>query len=189
MGHSHASSFCVVGQFLGYELKGHKIYRVHLHQGQDEYRLKLSSGARDDLLRAALDGNLKIGDWMRVSGLQEMDRKKGLKLKAHSLSRCGKPKKKSKSSSFQGESNPMNVLVCQKSNCRKRGGKAVMKQLQKVASDRQFSKKVSIKSAGCMGKCSKGPSMMIGKTKYRKVKATKASYLVEQYLKSKHNRK
>ncbi len=188
MGHSNASSFCVVGQFLGYELKGHKIYRVHLQQGHDEYRLKLSSGARDDLLRAALDGNLQVGDWMRVSGLQEVDCKKGLKLKAHSLSRCGEPKKKSKSS-FQGKSKPVKVLVCQKSNCRKRGGKAVLKQLQKVAGDRKFNKEISIKSSGCMGKCSKGPSMMIGKTKYRKVKAAKASRLVAQYLKSKRSRK
>ncbi len=188
MSHSHASVFCVVGQFLGYELKGHKIYRIHLQKGQDEYRLKLSSVARDDLLRAALDGNLQIGDWMRVSGLQEIDRKKGLKLKAHSLSRCSEPKKKSKSF-FQGKSKPVKVLVCQKSNCRKRGGKAVMKQLQKVADSSQFSKKVSIKSTGCMGKCSKGPSMMIGKTKYRKVKASKASRLVAQYLKSKRSHK
>lgn len=187
MGHSHASSFCVVGQFLGYELKGHKIYRVHLHQGQEEYRLKLSSGARDDLLRAALDGNLQIGDWMQVSGLQEMDRKKGLKLKAHTLSRCDSPKKKSKSF-FQEEPKPTKVLVCQKSSCCKRGGKDVMKQLQKVVSDRQLGHQVAIKGTGCMGKCSKGPVMVIDKTHYRQVNANKVERMIDHHMHEKGDR-
>jgi (2Fe-2S) ferredoxin len=182
MSHSHASSFCVVGQFLGYELKSHKIYRVYLQQGQDEYCLKLSSSARDDLLRAALNGNLKIGDWMQVSGLQEMDRKKGLKLKAHSLSCCDEPRKKSMGSS-QGSCNPTKVLVCQKSSCCKRGGKAVMEQLQKVVSDRQLDDEISIKGTGCMGKCSKGPVMVIDKTHYRQVNAKTVSHLLDHHMK------
>lgn len=94
MGHTSASSFCVVGQFQGYELKGHKIHRIHLRQGNDDYHLQLSSEARDDLLRAALEGNLRVGDWMEVSGLQEIDVEQGLQLKAHALRRCSKPKKK-----------------------------------------------------------------------------------------------
>lgn len=187
MGHSHASSFYVVGQFLGYELKGHKIYRVHLQQGQDEYRLKLSSGARDDLLRAALDGNLQVGDWMQVSGLQEMDRKKGLKLKAHSLSRCEKPKKTSKSP-LRVDPKPTKVLVCQKSSCCKRGGKAVMRELQKVVSDRQLGDAVAIKGTGCMGKCSKGPVMVIDKTHYRQVNANKVEKMIDQHMGDKGDR-
>lgn len=187
MGHSHASGFCVVGQFLGYELKGHKIYRVHLRQGQDEYRLKLSGGARDDLLRAALDGNLQIGDWMQVSGLQELDRKKGLKLKAHSLARCDSPKKKSKSSA-PSKSQSTKVLVCQKSSCCKRGGKAVMKQLQKVVSDRQLDDQVAIKGTGCMGKCSKGPVMVIDKTHYRQVSAKKVASMIEHHVQKQGDR-
>ena len=35
------------------------------------YRLKLSSEARDDLLRAALKGELQIGDQMEVIGSQK----------------------------------------------------------------------------------------------------------------------
>ena len=187
MGQSHASSFCVVGQFLGYELKGHKIHRVHLRREGNEYRFKLSSGARDDLLRAALDGNLKIGDWVQVSGLKEVDRKKELKLKAHALTRCAAPKKKSKDE-LTSQPKPTKVLVCQKSGCCKRGGKAVMKQLQKVIDDRQLDGQVCVKATGCMGKCSKGPVMVIDKTPYRQVKAKKVAGMIEHHVGDKGDR-
>ena len=76
----------------------------------------------------------------------------------------------------------MKVLVCQKSNCCKRGGKAVMKKLKKLAEDSGLDGKVAVKSTGCMGKCSKGPVMLVGKTRHCKVKAGKVKSIVERHL-------
>jgi len=194
MGHSHASSFCVVGQFMGYQLKSHKIHRIHLQCDTEEYRLKLSNGARDDLLRAALAGDLQIGDWMQVSGLREMDQEGKSKLTAHAVSRCKKKQLKKLKKAKQAEKSqkrsaaadvsqkPMKVLVCQKSSCCKRGGKAVMKQLKKVVDQPPFEGQVAVKGTGCMGQCSKGPVVVVDKTRYREVKVSKVKRMVEKHL-------
>lgn len=190
MSHAYASSFCVTGQFLGYEIKGHKIYRAHLRCGLDEYRLKLSREAQDDLLRAALEGNLQIGNWIEVSGLQEMDRKTGLmKFKVYSLRRCddygeqSEPESRPTTASPNPSSPPKTkVLVCQKSNCCKRGGKALMQQLHQVVGDRQLESQVTIKGTGCMGQCKQGPVMVIGKTRYRQVQAAKVAHLLDAHM-------
>jgi NADH:ubiquinone oxidoreductase subunit E len=178
----HTSSFSVVGQFWGYELKSHKIHRLHFKHMTDEYCLKLSNAARDDLLRVALAGNLQVGDWMRVSGLQEIDRKKGLKLKVYSLCRCEGPEDDIQIS--PEVDSKTKVLVCQKSSCCKRGGKAVLKELKQVVSDRQLEDQVILKETGCMGHCNKGPVIVINKTHYRQVSAETVSRLLEHHMKN-----
>lgn len=191
MGCSHATSFCIVGQFRGYELKGHKIRYIHLCQLEAEYRLKLGSEARDDLLRAALAGDLQIGDWVEVSGLQEDSSKGGRKRKAHRLCRCAPPASPppepttalAAAAPRAGDNRgKMKVLVCQKSSCCKRGGKAVMQQLQQLVCDRHLSDQVTIKGTGCMGKCSKGPVIVIDKTHYRQVQPRLLPSLIAQHI-------
>lgn len=183
MGSSKKTSFCIVGQFLGYELKGHKIHRVHLRRGQDEYSLKVNSDARSFLVRASLEKKLKVGDWLEITGIKKDCPKKGMRLKAHSLSYAKKPKGCPKNLASANASKTK-ILICQKSGCCKRGGKAVMKQLQKVIGDRHLDSQISIKETGCMGKCSKGPVMVIDKTHYRQVDAGKVSRLLEHHVKS-----
>lgn len=196
-------SFCLVGQFLGYELKSHKIHAIHFSHSQQDYRLKLSSSARDDLLRAALEGNLQVGDWVEVSGLQDSDRPKGPKLKAHALrrvspeeaehraslqcgsqcgSQCASSSRQSDHQSGRSSQRPTKVLVCQKSSCCQRGGKAVLKRIQQVVRDRQLEEQVTLRSTGCMGNCGKGPLVVIGKTRCRGVTPKTVESLLEQHL-------
>lgn len=181
MGSSRKTGFRIVGQFLGYELKGHKIHRVHLRCGQEECLLKVNSDVRSFLVRAYLEKKLKVGDWLEVTGVKKDCPKKGIRLKAHSLDYAKKPKGCPKESV---SANPATtrVLVCQKSSCCKRGGKAVMKQLQKVVGDRHLDGQVSIRGTGCMGKCKQGPVMVIDKTHYRQVDAGKVSRLIEHHI-------
>ncbi len=181
MGSSKKTSFCLVGQFLGYELKGHEIHRVHLRCGQEEYSLKVNSDVRSFLVRAYLEKKLKAGDWLEVVGVKKDCAKKGIKFKAHSLSYAKRPKDCPKTF-VSPSTSTTRVLVCQKSSCCKRGGKAVMKQLQKVVGDRHLDGQVSIKGTGCMGKCSKGPVMVIDKTHYRQVDAGKVSRLIDNHV-------
>lgn len=45
------------------------------------------------------------------------------------------------------------ILMCQKSDCMKRGGKAVCQALQETLSDRGLQNQVTIKGTGCMKQC------------------------------------
>lgn len=83
---------------------------------------------------------------------------------------------------MSGKKSKTKVLVCKKSSCRKNGGKAVLKRAKKLVRDLKLKDQVSVKSTGCMGKCGKGPVIVIGKTQYRKVKAKRLSRLISKHI-------
>lgn len=76
------------------------------------------------------------------------------------------------------------VLICQKSNCWKNGGKEVCQQLETSLSDRRLTEKVPIKKTGCLKKCKQAPTivMMPDKARYSKVKPKQVENLVEKHL-------
>ncbi|MBE9046256.1 (2Fe-2S) ferredoxin domain-containing protein [Pleurocapsales cyanobacterium LEGE 10410] len=76
------------------------------------------------------------------------------------------------------------VLICQKSNCWKKGGKQVCAELESVLSDRGLTKEIPIKKTGCLKQCKKAPAlvMMPDKARYSKVKPKQVKQLVEQHL-------
>ncbi|NJM57906.1 MAG: (2Fe-2S) ferredoxin domain-containing protein [Synechococcales cyanobacterium RU_4_20] len=170
---SETFSFNLVGQFLGYELKGYKLYRIHLGNAQGEYRLKLSGEARDDLLRAALQGNLQVGDWMQVFGLQEIKASDGsTKFKVRSIERTLEPPQ-SHLRTWVPPTLPgpkTQILVCQKSSCCKRGGKAICHALNQMLNERGLGDRVHLKATGCLKQCGKGPNLIVGKTRHHQVK-------------------
>ncbi len=185
MGRSETQCFGLVGQFLGYELKGYKIYRIHLKNPQGEYRLKLNSSARDDLLRAALQGDLQVGDWMEVSGIQEIKEKDGrIKFKVHQVQRTLEPSQ----TNFQTPIPPTvpgpktQILVCQKSSCCKRGGKAMCGALGQWVEERGLGDRVRVKTTGCLKNCGKGPNMIVGKTRYHHVQAGDIPKILEAHF-------
>jgi len=181
MGRSRETHFCFVGQFLGYELKGYKIHRVHVRQGQEEYSLKVKRDARSFLIRASLGKRLNVGDWLEIAGIKKDDPSQGVKFTARFLSHTNQPK--GEVQAFSGPStSKMKVLVCQKSGCCKRGGGAVMAQLRKGVGDRNLNEQVFIQGTGCMGKCSSGPVVVIDKTHYQQVNSETVLHLVEHHL-------
>ncbi|SKB11366.1 conserved hypothetical protein [Planktothrix sp. PCC 11201] len=79
---------------------------------------------------------------------------------------------------------PAKILVCQKSDCRKRGGDRVCAILEKELVQRGLEDQVTIQKTGCLKKCKSGPNivMLPDKTHYSKVEPHKISGLIEQHF-------
>jgi (2Fe-2S) ferredoxin len=56
---------------------------------------------------------------------------------------------------------PMQVLICQKSSCRKRGSQAVKDAIAQVLTETGCSDQVKLKDAGCMSCCKRGPHVKL----------------------------
>ena len=76
------------------------------------------------------------------------------------------------------------VLICQKSNCWKKGGAKVYQELQSALSDRGLDERVPIKKTGCLKQCKKAPAlvMMPDKARYNKVKPKQIPEMVDKHL-------
>ena len=186
---SSAADFELEGRFLGLILKdGYKPKAIRLSTAAGEYLVKLAKE-----IRFALPQTLTPGEWIRVSGVQKLDYKKGtVKLKAYQIAAAPgqaavlpQPATKpllptpAASDSFK---NPC-ILVCQKSDCCKRGGGAVSQALQEALSDRDLTDQVTIKSTGCMKRCKAGPNIVMpDKTRYSQIRPQDISHLVDKHF-------
>jgi (2Fe-2S) ferredoxin len=76
------------------------------------------------------------------------------------------------------------VLICQKSNCWKKGGEKVYAQLESILSDRGLSDEIPLKKTGCLNQCKKAPAlvMMPDKARYNKVQPQQVAKLVDKHL-------
>ncbi len=76
------------------------------------------------------------------------------------------------------------VLICQKSNCWKKGGEKVYAQLKSILSDRGLSDEIPLKKTGCLNQCKKAPAlvMMPDKARYNKVQPQQVAKLVDKHL-------
>ncbi|PSB11530.1 iron-sulfur cluster-binding protein like protein [Pleurocapsa sp. CCALA 161] len=76
------------------------------------------------------------------------------------------------------------VLICQKSNCWKKGGQQVCAEIESILSDRGLTKEIPIQKTGCLKQCKKAPAliMMPDKTCYNKVKPQQVAKMVEKHL-------
>ncbi len=177
---SQVTAFSLEGRFLGYEIaEGHKIKRLQLATAEGEYSLKLTKEAR-----AGLGHVLVPGDWVQVSGRKKLDQATHLvKLKVDFIKPIiptaapapVKPSSRQKPSET--------ILVCQKSGCMKRGGKAICQALETALSDRGLDDQVTIKGTGCMKNCGKGPNVVMpGKARYCKIGAEEIPDLVDKHF-------
>ncbi|MGB5634693.1 MAG: (2Fe-2S) ferredoxin domain-containing protein [Waterburya sp.] len=76
------------------------------------------------------------------------------------------------------------VLICQRSNCWKKGGKKVCQELETILGDRGLIGEIPIKKTGCLKQCKKAPAlvMMPDKARYNRVKPKQVAELVEKHL-------
>lgn len=76
------------------------------------------------------------------------------------------------------------VLICQKSNCWKKGGKQVCAELESILGDRGLIGEIPIKKTGCLKQCKKAPAlvMMPDKARYNRVKPKQVGALIEKHL-------
>ena len=185
------SQFTFVGRLSKIKLKGGKIKYLKLVTGDRKYWIKINKQVRKNL-----DRDLAVGCPLEITGKQKQRLKTGkskfkadgvkiiahaseskvahLKQKQVSLAPIGARKKKSAAK----------VLVCQKSNCWKRGGKEICEQLETAFCDRGLDNLIQIKKTGCLKKCKKAPNlvMMPDKTAYSNVKPKQIPDLVEKHL-------
>ncbi|MEL6494358.1 MAG: (2Fe-2S) ferredoxin domain-containing protein [Cyanobacteria bacterium J06623_7] len=76
------------------------------------------------------------------------------------------------------------VLICQKSNCWKKGGKKVCDEIESVLDGLGLTREIPIKKTGCLKQCKKAPALVMlpDKARYSKVKPKQVAKIVEKHL-------
>ncbi|MCU0570368.1 MAG: NAD(P)H-dependent oxidoreductase subunit E [Oculatellaceae cyanobacterium Prado106] len=200
-------AFHLEGRFLGFatEPGDYKLKFLRLATPTGEYFIKLPKDDRSKLYR-----HLNPGDWVQASGTRKFKAKTGeVKWKADEIrvavphpdhrttSQAVQPhswKERSPSSPvpipFQPSSSTPTqpkksetILVCQKSDCCKLGGKAVTTALQKALAEKGLDHQVQIKGTGCMKQCKAGPNIVMpDKTRYTRIRPESVSALVDRHF-------
>ncbi|MBW4583052.1 MAG: (2Fe-2S) ferredoxin domain-containing protein [Tildeniella nuda ZEHNDER 1965/U140] len=171
-----ASAWHLEGRFLGFVLEEGKLKRVRLMTADGEYHVKLAKE-----LRTSVDANLLPGTWVQLWGEKKMSHKAdAAKLKAYRISTA--PPGQTEMLPATKRPASATILVCQKSDCMKRGGKAVCQALEAALSDRDLTDQVTIRGTGCMKQCKAGPNIvfMPEKAHYRRVSARDVAVLVDE---------
>ncbi|MCC3405355.1 MAG: (2Fe-2S) ferredoxin domain-containing protein [Microcoleus sp. PH2017_10_PVI_O_A] len=201
------SEFSLEGEILsliiedGYKLK-------YLRIGTDrkiEYLVKLAKELRS-FLAPVLTPGLRV----KVAGEKELNLKNGkIKLKARSLTLARSPEQIDSTSVPAGvliedsaigktevtsptavqtvkarAKTQTKILVCQKSDCQKRGGAAVCKALEKALNARGLEEQVTVQGTGCLKQCKAGPNIVVmpDKTRYSRIKPAEVPAIVDKHF-------
>lgn len=175
------SEFSLEGRFLGFEFEdGYKLKYLRMGTSEGESCIKLCKE-----LRASFALQLIPGDWIQVVGEKKLDLKTGkLKLKAERVI----PAATSPTEIVPVKATPVksksSILVCQKSDCMKRGGKAVCQALETALSDRGLEDQVAIKGTGCLKQCKSGPNVVVmpDKTRYSRIQSEQIPALIDKHF-------
>ncbi len=183
------SEFSLVGQLLGFVIKdGYKIKYLRIAIGEREYWINLPKE-----LRYHLDPAIAPGCWLEVTGERKLCRKTGkVKLKADAVkptvipSPSQPPVLVPQAQTAKSKQAKANILVCQKSSCWKKGGKAVCQALEESLRDRGWEDRVKIKLTGCLKQCKKGPNLVVmpDKARYSKARPQQIPALLEKHFTS-----
>ena len=194
MGGSHSmevSEFCLEGRFIDFVIKdGYKLKGLMLATHEGESYIKLAKH-----LRAAFDLRLPPGTWLQVVGYKKHDLKDGtVTLKAERVMAARSDMGIQTTTPVQEPPSIDNakvkpaktkatILVCQKSDCMKRGGKAVCQALEAALSDRGLEDQVTIKGTGCMKNCKAGPNLVMpDKTRHSRIQASHVPALMDKHF-------
>ncbi|MEG3846593.1 (2Fe-2S) ferredoxin domain-containing protein [Microcoleus sp. herbarium19] len=76
------------------------------------------------------------------------------------------------------------ILVCQKSDCQKRGGKAVCKALENALNSRGLEGQVTVQGTGCLKQCKAGPNIVVmpDKTRYSRIAPAEIPAIVDKHF-------
>jgi len=186
------TEFCLEGRFIDFVIKdGYKLKGLKLETSEGECYVKLAKH-----LRIAFDWRLPKGTWLQVVGTKKYDGKKDeLTLKAERVMAARSDLGRVSTSTALQEAPVSNdvkakpakakqtILVCQKSDCWKRGGKAVCQAFEAALSDRGLEDQVTIKGTGCMKNCKAGPNVVMpDKTRYSRIQASQVSTLMDKHF-------
>ncbi len=76
------------------------------------------------------------------------------------------------------------ILVCQKSDCQKRGGPAVCKALESALNSRGLAGQVTVQGTGCLKQCKAGPNIVVmpDKTRYSRIKPAEIPAILDKHF-------
>ena len=76
------------------------------------------------------------------------------------------------------------ILVCQKSDCQKRGGAAVCKALENALNARGLEGQVTVRGTGCLKQCKAGPNIVVmpDKTRYSRIAPAEIPAIVDKHF-------
>ena len=183
--------FSFSGELSDISYKKKKIKHIKLVTDRGKYWIRVPKKLRKKI------ASLSCGSQLEVNGRSQQHPKTGkTKYKAHTVvlipqetqqTETDIPKTKTVSllPVFDSKTkSKAKVLICQKSNCWKKGGAKVYQELESILSDRQLSQEIPIKKTGCLKQCKKAPAlvMMPDKARYNKVKPSQVGRLVEKHL-------
>jgi NADH:ubiquinone oxidoreductase subunit E len=185
------SEFSLEGRFIDFVIKdGYKLKGLMLGTHEGESYIKLAKH-----LRAAFDLRLPPGTWLQVVGYKKHDLKDGtVTLKAERVMaarsemviQTATPVQEPPSidnAKVKPAKTKATILVCQKSDCMKRGGKALCQALEAALSDRGLEDQVTIKGTGCMKNCKAGPNLVMpDKTRHSRIQATQVPALMDKHF-------
>ncbi|BAY09702.1 (2Fe-2S) ferredoxin domain-containing protein [Calothrix sp. NIES-2098] len=194
------SDFCLEGRFIDFVIKdGYKLKGLQIWTAEGECYIKLAKH-----LRFAFDLHLPPGTWLQIVGKKKHEVATGkVTLKAERvmaaradvnndrITQMGIPSPISPSQkpSSVSQANPKStkakstILVCQKSDCMKRGGKGVCQALEAALSDRGLEDQVNIKGTGCMKNCKAGPNIVMpDKTRYSRIQSSQVPALMDKHF-------
>lgn len=205
------SEFSLEGEILsliiedGYKLKYLRICSDH----GIEFLVKLCKE-----LRESLSSVLTPGLRVQVAGEKQLNSKNGkLKLKAYSLKLSGSnngasqplelanapvafvtspgaidnksiPSGTASKTAVTSTKTKAKILVCQKSDCQKRGGAAVCKALENALNARGLEGEVTVQGTGCLKQCKAGPNIVLmpDKTRYSRIKPAEISAIIDKHF-------
>ncbi|HBB30359.1 MAG TPA: hypothetical protein DDZ80_23570 [Cyanobacteria bacterium UBA8803] len=179
--HNQVSSFQLEGQFVGFLGKpGGQLKYLRILVAQQELRIKL---AKD--LRKTLGQELVLGEQIQVFGEKKF--KGNLsehKLKAYHVNRLD-PNSSPNTCLSQVLPSPKSgkILLCQKSDCLKRGGKKLYNAVQQALCGLGLEGHIKIEATSCQKRCKQAPNMVLmpGKVKCGQISADAIATLIEEY--------
>ncbi|MEG4347057.1 (2Fe-2S) ferredoxin domain-containing protein [Microcoleus sp. A003_D6] len=76
------------------------------------------------------------------------------------------------------------ILVCQKSDCQKRGAGGVCKALENALNARGLEDKVTVQGTGCLKQCKAGPNIVVmpDKTRYSRIAPTEVPAIIDKHF-------
>jgi (2Fe-2S) ferredoxin len=177
---TEVTEFSLEGQLVEFVIKdGYKLKGLLLATAEGECYVKLAKH-----LRAAFDLRLPPGTWLQVVGEKKHDIKTGeVKLKAERVMASRYQADAPSIQKTKTKPAKATILVCQKSDCMKRGGTEVCQALAATLSNRGLDSQVTVRATGCMKNCKAGPNLVMpDKTRYSRVSAAQVPALIDKHL-------
>ncbi len=81
------------------------------------------------------------------------------------------------------------ILLCKKSSCWKRGGKAIYEKITEELREQGLEDSVTVKKTGCMGRCKSAPNLLVlpGKNRYKYFSEGEINSLIDNHFLTKCN--